>query len=240
MTSGVAGFGMSVQGPGDIDGDGVPDQMVSAPSWDDARGRMYAFSGATGELVMALDSPDPQRGARFGFQDVAPGSPGDVNGDGCAELYGNGFQHHGSVGRDEGRAWVLDGRTGKALYSLAAPVPIAGGQFGWSMARTDHDSEGRSDLYVGAAPHHFPGCDQSGGTWVFRGGDGALLETLSLPDEWAQPSSAENWGPNLGWSIAAPGDLDGDGRPDYVAGAPFTDVDVHQDQGLIVVFLSGG
>ncbi len=36
----------------------------------------------------------------------------------------------------------------------------------------------------------------------------------------------------------APGDLNGDGEPDYVAGAPFQDVGADQDQGRLFFFLS--
>ncbi|MCA1843602.1 MAG: integrin alpha [Actinobacteria bacterium] len=42
----------------------------------------------------------------------------------------------------------------------------------------------------------------------------------------------------MGWSAAAPGDLNGDGRPDYVAGAPYADVGRVQDQGRVVFFVS--
>lgn len=42
---------------------------------------------------------------------------------------------------------------------------------------------------------------------------------------------ADNLGPSLGWSSASPGDLNGDGNPDYVATAPFEDVGPNKDQG---------
>jgi hypothetical protein len=54
----------------------------------------------------------------------------------------------------------------------------------------------------------------------------------------------ENFGPNLGWNVTSPGDLNGDGFRDFVSGAPFTDVcrqsdmALNQDQGILVVFRS--
>jgi len=234
---GTGQFGASVQGVGDADGDGVPDQLVGAPGYHERRGRLYLFSGRTGHLISVLDSPEPQPGAFFGFQDVAPSSPGDTDGDGLAEIYGNAFFHRGPTGPAEGAAWVLDPRLGTARYRLAPPRPVAGGQFGWAMTATDHTGTGGSDLYVGAAPHQ-PEADGQGGTWVFGGGDGTILAELALPEEWHQPATATNLGPNLGWSVAAPGDLSGSGSPDYVAGAPFTNVDGAPDQGLIFVFCS--
>ncbi|PLS74933.1 MAG: hypothetical protein CYG61_10120 [Actinobacteria bacterium] len=63
---------------------------------------MYLFSGRTGEVLLRIDDPEPQAGATFGFQDVAPLSPGDVNRDGFADLYANGFAQNGPTGRRHG------------------------------------------------------------------------------------------------------------------------------------------
>lgn len=238
-TTSCGTFGLSVQGPGDTDGDGVADQLVSAPSYK-AIGRMYVFSGRTGELLLRIDDPVPQPGALFGFQDAAPLAPGDLNGDGRADLYGNGFlQNVRPTGTGEGRAWVFDGATGAVLYSLQAPVPRDGDQFGFSLAGTDFDRDGKGDLYIGSSPHHVPGSAGSGGTFVFNGQSGALMQVLGLPLTDVQPSTPRDLGPNLGWTVSAPGDLNGDGRPDYLAGAPFADRGANQDEGALYVFLSG-
>lgn len=262
------GFGNAVQGPGDIDGDGRGDQLVSASDYDfpaesgpacgepepngcnEAQGRQYLFSGADGTLLATIDDPEPQADARFGFQDVAADSPGDVNADGVPDLYAHGFQQAGPLGPDEGGAWVFDGRktieqgSGVVLYKVTDPNPSIGGQFGWSMTRTDFEPDGKPDLFVGSAPHHLlptagdPFPDQRGGTGVIKGSDGSVLEVLDLPQDKVEVGSAGNLGSNLGWSLAAPGDLNADGRPDYVAGAPFTDAQGVQDQGEIIFFLS--
>ncbi len=229
-------FGIAVQGPGDTNGDGITDQLVGASSLDDGRGKMYVFSGKTGRLLHSIGVPSGQEGAFFGFQDVAPLTPGDVNGDGFADLYGNGFLQDGPAGEAEGKAWVFDGRTGEVLYRLDDPTPTAGGQFGWSAAKTDYNGDGTPDIYVGQSPHHVAGTPQNGGTYVFDGADGSLLQTLEVPP--ADRDPADN--PRLGWAIAAPGDLNGDGQPDYVGGAPFADVGGTTDQGVLYVFLSGG
>ena len=249
-------FGLAVQGPGDTDGDGVEDQLVNAGSYsfstgsgaacgapepngcNEGQGRMYLFSGRTGEVLLRIDDPEPQSGATFGFQDAAPLSPGDVNGDGFADLYANGFAQNGPAGASEGRGWVFNGRTGALLYTLRDPSPELGGQFGWSMAASDHNKDGVPDLYVGASPHHEPGASGFGETHVFEGRTGGLLRSLLLPPSDAQQSTATNNGPSLGWGLAAPGDINGDGEPDYLAGAPFLDVGANQDQGQVYTFTS--
>jgi hypothetical protein len=255
-TSNCGTFGLAVQGPGDTDGDGVPDQLVDAGSYsvytgsgaacgapepngcNEGQGRMYVFSGRTGGVLLRIDDPEPQPGAIFGFQDAAPLSPGDVNGDGLADLYANGFAQDGPAGASEGRGWVFNGRTGALLYTLSDPTPELGGQFGWTLAATDYNKDGTPDLYVGASPHHEPGASGHGETHVFDGRNGALLRSFLLPASAVQSGAAGNNGPSLGWALAAPGDLNGDGEPDYVAGAPFLDVGDSQDVGAVFAYHS--
>ncbi len=248
-------FGRAVQGPGDTDGDGVWDQLVDAPAYGPGPqgpmggrvGRMYLFSGRTGALLLKIDNPTQQAGSSFGFQDAMPGAPGDVNGDGFADVYGNGFAvdnpAHGAEGVAEGMAWVFNGKTGAILYRLEDPTPTRGGQFGWSVAKTEFNGDGNPDIYVGSAPHHFPGADQNGGTAVFEGRTGQVLQILEIPPNEQQPPGGFSGfplglGPNLGWGLTAPGDLNHDGRPDFAAGAPFYAVGSNPDQGRLYVFMS--
>ena len=249
-------FGLAVQSPGDTDGDKVPDQLVNAGSYsfytgtggicgtpepngcNEGQGREYLFSGKTGALLLRIDSPEPQAGAVFGFQDAAPNSPGDVNGDGSADVYANGFLQNGPTGAGEGRAWVFNGRTGALLYTLRDPTPEVGGQFGWSLSSVDYNKDRIPDLYVGQSPHHVAGATGSGGTYVFNGRNGSVLKALELPDADKQTSASADLGPNLGWTNAAIGDVNRDAQPDFVAGAPFANVAANQDDGRLYLFLS--
>ncbi|CAA9510278.1 MAG: hypothetical protein AVDCRST_MAG67-2675 [uncultured Solirubrobacteraceae bacterium] len=229
-------FGIAVQGPGDTGGSAVPDQLVAASSYAGA-GREYVFDGATGGVRLRIDSVTGQPGANFGFQDAAPLSPGDVNGDGFADIYANGFLQNGPTGEGEGRAWVFNGNTGALLYEIFDPSPEVGGQFGWSLARTNYNGDATPDLYIGQSPHHVQGGTESGGTYVFDGRNGSVLKLLELPAGDVQPPTADV-GPSLGWGLAAPGDLNGDGEPDYIAGAPFFDEAGIRDNGRIYAFMS--
>jgi hypothetical protein len=237
------GFGFAVQGPGDTDGDGVTDQLVGAPGYNNNSGAMYVFDGAGGGVRHRIDNPEPQsgsfpNGAFFGFQDVAPLSPGDVTGDGLADLYGHGFLTDGPAGSGQGAAWLFDGGTGAVIRRLEDPTPTAGGQFGFSMSKTDYNKDGVPDQYVGDAPHHIPVSDQDGGTRVFDGRDGSVLKQFNLPASDSQPAVEGETGPRLGWTSAAAGDLNGDGEPDFLGGTPFINVDGTKDEGRLYVFLS--
>lgn len=257
---GCGTFGISVQSPGIVNG--VPEELVDAGNYnydpahptgpstactspptgttcDYGQGRMYLFNGATGALIRRIDDPKPQAGAEFGFQDVTPNAPGDVNGDGVPDIYGEGWLNDvNAPGDGIGLAWVFDGATGNVLYAINDPAPEGGDQFGWSMTATDFNQDGTPDLYVGASPHHVLGSPGSGGTWVFNGKDGSLLKSFPLPAADVQPSTSSDLGPNLGWTVAAPGDLNGDGQPDYLAGAPFWDSATNVNEGRVYTFTS--
>lgn len=230
-------FGIAVQSPGDTNGDGVSDQLIGASSFSGV-GRMYVFDGATGDVRLKINPPEPQVGSNFGFQDAAPGSPGDVTGDGRAEVYGNGFTQDGPTGPGQGRAWIFNGVTGAVVRTLDDPAPTEGGQFGWSLAVTDYNKDGVPDQYIGQSPHHVVGADDNGGTYVLDGRDGSLLKAFELPAVDAGQGTTTPAGPRLGWTVTAAGDLNGDGEPDYIAGAPFTDVGSNVDQGRLWIFQS--
>jgi hypothetical protein len=236
-SSNCGNLGLTVQTPGDINNDGVPDQLVDASTYGGV-GREYIFSGVDGSVIRTIDSPEPQAGDNFGFQEEPPNAPGDVNGDGIPDLYANGFVHNGPAGAGEGAAWVFSGATGDLLYKLTDPTPTAGGQFGWSLARTDFNGDGIPDLYVGQSPHHVDAVVEDGGSYVFDGRTGTPLASFELPAADHQDSTSTNGGPRLGWTLSAPGDLNGDGAPDYLAGAPFEDVGANRDQGVLYAFMS--
>jgi len=234
-------FGLAVQSPGDTNRDGVADQLVDAANYTPPGGlagvgRMYLFDGKTGSVLLRVDDPTPQAGATFGFQDAAPDSPGDVNGDNVPDLYAHGFGQDGPTGlRLQGRGWVFSGTDGKLIYAVDDPTPTEGGTFGFSMSRTDYNKDATPDLYIGQAPHG--GGDENGGTYVVDGRNGSLLKALELPAADLQNITGDG-GPSLGFTSVAPGDLNGDGEPDYLGGTPFFNEGGVKDTGRIYAFLS--
>ena len=85
-------FGSAVAGGGDINGDGVLDFVVGAPTSDapgENSGRIFAFSGVDGSMILSVSGPPANAGGK-GFTGHFFGHsvaiPGDVNGDGHADI----------------------------------------------------------------------------------------------------------------------------------------------------------
>jgi hypothetical protein len=251
-------LGQTVQGFGDADADGVTDQLVVGGTYGDNKvGRMYVFSGATGRRLLTIDNPmpatDPRagNGARiFGLQTVEEGVPGDVNADGAADIYGNGFQSPGPTGSSgEGRAWIFSGRDGSILYNLFDPSPEPAGGFAFNVAGTDYDLDGAADELIAGQNGSGTGENASGGGATVFGVPAAFGSSATAPPlkdfqapvgdrQPVTPPPAN--GLRFGRSVAAPGDLNGDCQPDYVIGAPQIDVGGNADQGRVYVQLSRG
>jgi len=102
-------FGSTVSSLGDLDGDGRPEIIVGAYSVDtdsiDA-GRAFIFSGASGDLLYTLESPNETTEGYFG---VSISGAGDVNNDGFDDVVvGAPGENPGGSPRDAGRAYIFD------------------------------------------------------------------------------------------------------------------------------------
>lgn len=151
------------------------------------------YSGATGMLRMQVPAPFDSSGA---FGGTVSGI-GDLDGDSYADLV-IGDRNYGGVGR----VHVYSGRTGSALWTRVAAAGATG--FGAAMAAIgDLNLDGTPDLLVGA-----PKNGQSGSAHVLSGKDGSELLRL------------DGSGGSFGYVVAHAGDVDFDGRPDLLIGAP--------------------
>lgn len=107
-------YGRAVAGPGDVDGDGVPDLLTSAPRWDSGpntldtnRGKVLLYSGADYSLLQEWEGTEIEM--RFGS---SIGAVGDTDQDGRANvLFGASgeavsFSAQGSVSVHAFRDWL--------------------------------------------------------------------------------------------------------------------------------------
>jgi len=202
------GFSLTV---GDTDGDGLADIAVTAlenVGGNAEQGRVYVFSGATGSLLFALDTPNPQVGAYFGHSSAAVG---DVNGDGKGDIAVGAHGEDVGGNQYQGRVYAFSGADGSLLLTLDTPNSQASAVFGYWVAVGDVNGDGKGDIAVGAHREDVGGNESQGRVHVFSGADGSLLLTMDSPNPQARGT--------FGTPVAV-GDVNGDGREDVAVGAP--------------------
>lgn len=198
-------FGRAVAGIGDVDLDGVTDLAVGAPFAGSAdEGVVFVYScGSAGAL---WNSVWGSAGSRFGWS-VA--SLGDVDGDGWSEIVvGAPKEDPGGV-LDGGSAYVVSGlylsQAVGAQTVWSASGGSAGAEFGFSVAGVgDFDQDSLPDVAIGA-----PAPAGVGVAFVNSGASGAFVL-----------ARGGSTGQQYGYSVAAGGDTNGDGRPELLVGWP--------------------
>jgi hypothetical protein len=195
-----SGFGQSVAGLDDVDGDGVADIAVGAPFEGDS-GVMRVLSGADGSLLW-LRQPG-SAGAQFGW---AVAAAGDVDGDGTGDVVvGAPFHKVGGLS-SAGKVIVYSGPTGDLIFQVNGTVWA--GFLGKSVAGVgDIDGNGFDDVLVGEPVNS--GTEYAR-AFVHGGPEGALLSSTTAPD----------LNSHMGTSVAGIDDVTGDGVRDLVLGAP--------------------
>jgi len=235
-------FGWAVSAAGDVDGDGFDDVIVGTPTpWTEPgvatpsfQGRAYVFHGSAAGLDAAptttLLPPDGHEGERFG-DSVAPA--GDVNGDGYDDVVVGATLWSSDVQTESGRAAYVFHGTSSALEPTPAVVLDGGGiqaegwcagavLFGSMVGAGDVDGDGFHDVIVGSVG--------DGTAALYRG------SASSLDPDPAVTFPVTEW---LSHTIAAAGDVDGDGFDDLIVGDHLTPTDdEHEPNGA--AFTLGG
>ena len=217
----LANLGAAVAGAGDVNNDGVPDLIVGAPFGDSPTvmntGYAKVFSGADGSILHTFFGTMPSDG-----MGVSVAAAGDPNADGFDDVL-VGVPLDDTVALNSGRAFLMSGANGSVLQSFEGSA--ASENFGTSVAGIgDIDGDSRGDIAVGA-PFADSGAVDAGLVRVFSGDGGAVLHTFQ------GNSVAERFGT----SVSGDCDIDGDGTPDIIVGAPFAD-DGGPDTGSVEIY----
>jgi hypothetical protein len=199
-TTSFAHLGDDVTGPGDMNGDGVPDVAWSAPYPDGVsfNGLVRVRSGADGSVLHELNGvPLVSVGAY-----LAPA--GDLNADGVPDLLlANGNTPEIRSGTD---------------FSVLLSIPMTSAT---AAGGRDLDGDGIPDVAVGR-----PSFSSLGSVVLVSGADASVLGSVA----------GEVNGDFFGFSVALPGDVNGDGREDVAAGAYQGDGVSNAKKGTVRVF----
>jgi hypothetical protein len=193
-------FGASVAGIADATGDGIPDLLVGA--WLNA-GSVALFSGADGSRIWTEAGPPS---GHFGFS-VA--GAGDLNGDGWPEFLVAG---RGTAVLYSTRASPSSGRKTRPVRTTIQKewsVTLPGNGFTAVATAGDVNRDGVPDLLIGDAGNGF-----AGSALLFSGARKRLLYRFA----------GLSIGDTLGASVCAAGDVNSDGLPDILVGAPENDI----------------
>ena len=242
-------FGAAMAG-GDLDGDGVGDLIVGAPSW---RTEGASFGAVLVYLGGLSGSETPWTADATAFSVTANDAMGsgaaivgDVDGDGLDDVL------LGATGQsvDEGcsycgAAWLVtagdvDASTfdvesahtarisGTADYDYVGGSALAGAG--------DVNGDGYADMILGA-PQADGGAETDGGeAYVFLGGVSGQVTTGDA-DATIVGSVERGW---LGRDVASAGDVDQDGLDDVLVGAPVDFESEASTGGTAYVFLASG
>ena len=248
--------GGSVSAAGDINGDGLADLIIGASSSDFNgfnSGRSYVVFGRRETTAINLSAVATGSGG-FAINgeraEDASGNvvaAGDVNGDGLADLI-IGAPRSDINGSDSGRSYVVFGRSGQAAINLSEVAEGIGGfaingENNWDFsgcsvdAAGDVNGDGLADLIVGAHGSSANGVE-SGRSYVVFGQRGTTAINLSVVavGNGGFVINGESVGNSSGQSVAAAGDVNGDGLADLIVGAANSDANGGRSGRCYVVF----
>ena len=149
---------------------------------------------------------------------------GDMDGDGRAEILVGAWRDDNGALADAGSCFIYDGKTGALVTNVFGSG--AGDHMGYgSSSAGDADGDGLYDVCAAADEDNVGGMTNAGSARIVKGTDLSELHT----------TNGDNANDLYGWSTAAVGDVNGDGRDDVAVGALLDDSPTLQNCGSVTI-----
>jgi hypothetical protein len=235
--------GYAIASSGDSLGTGEPGILVGA-QYDDYSGAnagaVYMLRGTTvGDAFLAESYLKLVGAAAHQLAGYAVANAGDINDDGKDDVVVGAIQHE-LVGIDAGAVHIVYGGLSGIFGLDQAPVTLLGMASNHSTGNAldgnvDATGDGVPDLLVGAFRSDRPDADNAGTAFLLSSYDVGFVDLELVLTRF----NGETGGDLAGTSLAFAGDLDNNGSPDIVVGAPGQDEN-GTDAGAVYVFHDGG
>jgi hypothetical protein len=217
-------FGYSVFTAGDVNGDDYADVIIGAPDAEQCGtvcGAAYVYHGSASGLSSSANQTlyGDQGACKFGS---AVSTARDITNDGYDDVI-IGSRNYDNGQTDEGMVFVYYGSSSGVGSSCqwSAQSNQASARFGWSVAGGDVNSDGYSDVIVGA-PNYDVVSSNNGRTFLWYGSSSGLGSN-GTPDNADWDSCAINEGAYYGYSVAYLERYEYHSGPGFVVGAPYDD-----------------
>lgn len=200
-------FGYSVASAGDVNGDGLGDVIVGAPSFNGAlvdEGRVFVFLGAATNPLSTVAWIQSGSASTL-YLGTCVSSAGDVNGDGYSDV----------IGGSPPRVWSGSSTGLATIATWTFPTSPAGLSSGIVGSVGDINGDGISDVAVGDP--YYDSISGLGRAWVFLGSASGPSTTAHW-FVYGYPDSCL-YDVLFGSAIRSAGDVNGDGVGDLIVGA---------------------
>jgi hypothetical protein len=146
-------FGWSVDCANDVNGDGYADVVVGAPRVQGIAGSGYVYLGGPTGILTSVSAILPAQGGAAQAQQeqgFSVSSPGDIDGDGYADVVTTAPGVDGYTGQ----VYVFPGSPTGVVVAPAVTLAGPGGEltaFGWGVSHTgDTNGDGHADVFTSA------------------------------------------------------------------------------------------